>query len=183
MGWHDLGIIKKGKVVTPKYDLTKTFKPKTAQWGNQMVYRPTNYEGETYFKVDWKVKINHVKVNKRKNNFINNIIFTDCSTTIPGEPYSKKRHHLYGRVDPQNILFCTKLYDIYYKNYYATNISNYFWQGGINIDSDIHISDYSVKFKFYIMELWSANAAYTTARFSPYYKEINKYNNLLSELL
>ena len=34
-----------------------------------------------------------------------------------------------------------------------------------------------------MMVLWVENMAYTTAMFSPYHKEINKYNHFLSDLL
>ena len=34
-----------------------------------------------------------------------------------------------------------------------------------------------------MMVLWAENVAYTAARFSPYYKENKKYNNLLSDFL
>ena len=44
-------------------------------------------------------------------------------------------------------------------------------------------SDFSVKFKVYMLGLWDTNGEYTAARFCPYYKERNKYNHFLSDFL
>ena len=48
--------------------------------------------------VDWKVKINREKGKTFKNNFTANMLFNEFSTTLPGDPVSKKKHHLDGSV-------------------------------------------------------------------------------------
>ena len=82
-----------------------------------------------------------VKGNIWKNNFATNIIFINCSSDIPGYPYSKKRHHLDERVSPPNLVAFHNLLKLYYNKYSTTDISNHFWQGGINLESYIHTSD------------------------------------------
>ena len=69
-----------------------------------MVYHHINDEGETYFMVNWKGKINHVEKNKLKNNFITTMLFKEYYNTLTGNPAYKKRNHLDGRVAPINIV-------------------------------------------------------------------------------
>ena len=51
-----------------------------------MVYHHINDEGETYFMVNWKGKINHVEKNKLKNNFITTMLFNEYYNTLTGNP-------------------------------------------------------------------------------------------------
>ena len=72
---------------------------------NNVVYQNINDEGNTYFMVTWKGKINHVHGKKRKKIPITDMIFTDCSTTLPGETAYNKIHQSDGRVDPPKTIF------------------------------------------------------------------------------
>ena len=56
-----------------------------------------------------KGKRNRVKENKWKNNFVTDVLFTNLSATLPGDPASKKRHNYNGRVAPPNIVAFPKV--------------------------------------------------------------------------
>ena len=148
-------MIKIGKLQTSKDDLNNILEPKKFPQGTHVIYRNTNDEGETYFMVAWKGKINHVKRKKLKNNFITNMLFTYCYITKPVEPGTQKRHQLCVRMDPQKIIVIIKVCKVYYNNCYTTDMINNVWLGGINIETSMQTSDCNMNLKVYILVLWS----------------------------
>ena len=130
---HELGVLETENSLTPKYGLNKLLEPKTVPHINPVVCYHTSDDGETYSEVSWKVKTNCVKVNKRKNNIISTIIFSDFFATLPGDPVFINIHCFNGSVNPPNIFVCPKLCELYYKGYSDADISNHFRKGGLNL--------------------------------------------------
>ena len=82
LGFNDLGMLNTGKVGTPEDDLENILALKTVPWGTNVIYQNNNDEGVTYFMVERKVKVNHTKGYKLKNNFIT-MLFTNYPITLP----------------------------------------------------------------------------------------------------
>ena len=67
-------------------------------------------------------------------------MFTNCSTTLPGDPASKKRHHSDVGMYIPNIIVYPNVCKIYYNNYYDTDIRNHFNLVKLNLESYIKTS-------------------------------------------
>ena len=130
---YDLGMINTFKAVKPNDDLTKLLEPKTVPWGNHAVNRNNNYEGETYFMVYWKGKINHVKGKKLNKKLTTTMLFTNFSTTLPIYPATQHRHNLDWGVYPTIFFVNTKVYKPYYRKNFTTDTIRVFWKGVLNI--------------------------------------------------
>ena len=124
-----------------------------------MACRNTNDEDETYFMFSCEGKSNHVKINKRKNNSITTMLFTDLYTTLPEDTASKNIHHSDERLDPPKVVVSPKVFNIYYNNYSTIDIRNQYSQVELNLESAIHTYYYNVKFKVSMLVLWSVNTA------------------------
>ena len=85
-------------------------------------------------------------------------IATDCTTTLPGSPAEKKRHHSDGRRAQSKFVPRPKLVEEYYKGMPASDIVNRHAQFCIGIEEAVCVTDIRRRIACSIVGTWGANA-------------------------
>jgi hypothetical protein len=97
MGLHLLGLVKTGTMAYPKEELIEKVKGKECgAWATATMEE----DGEKYLAVVWKGKSKKMTGKKKKHNWYQTFITTDCTTTLEGTPAEKKRHDEDGNRAP-----------------------------------------------------------------------------------
>ena len=101
MGLHLLGLVKTGMVAYPKEELIAKVKGKEhGAWAMAMMEE----DSEKYLAAVWKGKGKKMTGKKKKHNWYQTFITTDCTTMLDGPPTKKKRHDEDGNRAPSKMV-------------------------------------------------------------------------------
>ena len=168
-GLHGLGNMKTGHSGIPKKEFSSLMDRELIERGSHMVFSHITDRGDKIFACAWKGKSNRIKGKKRKNNFITIILATDCSTTLPGAPAEKKRHHSDGRRAPSKFVPRPKVVADFYRLMPIIDVGNHVRQKGLDIENAVQTSQHQLKFLASMIGLWEMNALLTAKKWHPHY--------------
>ena len=168
IGTHGRLMIKGGHAGYPGAELKKLLDDKER---GAHVVATTTIDGEKYIAVAWRGKSDKSRKGKKKKYFMSTFLFTDCSTTLPGNPTEKRRHHSDGTRAPSKFIDRPKCIEEYYTGMPRSDIVNRNAQHLIAIEEAIRTTDVRKRFGCAVVGMWDANAWGMASVWSPKYNE------------
>ena len=170
-GLHLIGMIKQGDGGFPKKGLCAELEKEENSLRGSHTTATTTIDGEKAIAVAWKGKSEKGRKGRKKKAFwMSTFIATDCTTTLPGAPAEKKRHHINGKKAPSVHVPRPKLVEDYYNGMPGTDIVNRNAQFLIGLEGSIRTSDVSIRLASTILSTWMANSYGMAMKFLPFDK-------------
>lgn len=166
VGMHGRLMIKGGHSGYPDVELKQELEDK--ERGAHSV-ATIKLDGEKFIAVGWRGKSEKARKGKKKKYFMSTFLFTDCTTTQPGRPAEKKRHHADLTRAPSKFISRPRCIEEFYTSMPASDIVNRNAQFLIGIEEAIRTTEIRKRIGCSIVGHWFGNSFGMANKWSPKY--------------